>query len=97
MIYITCDHAGFDLKQKIVKYFDKNKLWEKGTIYRPIDFVYNEGNKELWDKHMIISNTFSSTQYKYLTNKASLYKTIKELEPENYNKFIQIFIMIICV
>jgi hypothetical protein len=71
------------------KYFDKNKLWEKGTIYRSIDFAYNEGNKELWDKHMIISNTFSFTQYKYLTNKASLYKTIKELEPENYNKFMQ--------
>lgn len=71
------------------KYFEQNKLWEKSTIYRPIDFAYNEGNKELWDKHIIISNTFSSTHYKYLTNKASLYKTVEKFEPENYKKFMQ--------
>ena len=26
MIYIACDHAGFDLKQKLIKWFDKNNI-----------------------------------------------------------------------
>ena len=42
--------------QNFNKYFRQNKLWEKGNINRNIDFSYNEGNAELWNKHMIISN-----------------------------------------
>lgn len=75
--------------QNFNKYFGKNKLWEQGNINRTIDFAYNEGNKELWDKHMIISNNFSPEQYKYLTNKASLYKIVEKYDLVNYKKFMQ--------
>lgn len=72
------------------KYFSQNKLWiNSNNINGHIDFTYNEGNKELWDKHIIISNIFSPTQYDYLTNKAALYKTINELDIENYKRFMQ--------
>ena len=72
------------------KYFNKNKLWEKGGINNnTIDFAHNENMKELWNKHIIISNTFLQKHYKYFTNKAALYKTIQKYEPENYKKFMQ--------
>lgn len=73
--------------QNFNKYFRQNKLWEKGN--ENIDFSYNEKNTELWNKHMIISNNFSPEQYKYLTNKSSLYKIVEKYDPENYKKFMQ--------
>lgn len=76
--------------QNFEKYFSQNKLWVNSiNINGPIDFVYNEVNKELWDKHIIICNRFLPTHYNYLTNKSSLYKTINKLDPENYKKYMQ--------
>jgi len=59
MIYITCDHAGFDLKQKIVKYFDKNNL--KYIDLGPFKYIelddYPDYAKNLCEKILNDSNS----------------------------------------
>lgn len=82
--YLTEDNFNY--------YFNKNTLWQKiqpNESNVNIDFAHNETLKNLWNTHITISNNFTQTHYKYLTNKSSLYKTIQKLEPENYKKYMQ--------